>query len=796
MKKIISMILICTMLLSFAQITALGVYTAPEVAETQFSEDFEAYQLINDYDSTRYWDVKNQKNSAYLGEIYNGIPADRNYTDTTVYPNGTASVYEGNLDDSGNTYVHDYTYKNATAANEGKITGGTVDIGEDDGWYGYTNSSAQQFNVSNRRLAVFNIAGASDVNKTQYAILQPRSASGATYSSLSRNNISINGYSYLTARVSLSSEYTPASGDKAAIDYKFTKAGVTVTKNPDKHTFSGEKELVYFVEDDEGKENVLDVMFNGARVAEVKNSRFAYDSKGTKTEYTGEWYTIQYRMWIDGDVKKHSLTLIDDTTKEVVYNSGWRTMYGDFEFDAETYGLRFYAQTSDSTSRTCMRLDDIKFHNGTFVEDFEGYNIKTSKNGTNDRIGNGPRGNRNAVSKYNSTDAEAVKIYENGVYEGNFAKNVFIHHVLKDNTVTYDTIFGGNFNWQGYVKVIKNINEVRYLRYSETWQYPCTVVSTSARHQDKLGFDSQALVLRANAAKSAKAQAVYAGMDYIDISDKTTISATFKIQQTKNNGESIAFQLTKGKDTGAATGADYAGTSHLAYYDVLQAKDGHFYFAGNEIGNYIVETSGVENDGAYRIEYTIDLTNSKNPTHEVKIFNNITNEIVAEASKTAMNLTEGATNFNFENGINGFRFIVDAPNYTSASDCSDIMVYIDDVKVSKTLPASFKDISDIKDATYSAETKKIILNADMEETHEAGNVVIFAVYDKQGETLKKLYKFDCPELVADKNELEFTINEEYDAENYFGKVFLWKDLTNLNPVTKCADVIFGQPTAE
>ena len=49
---------------------------------------------------------------------------------------------------------------------------------------------------------------------------------------------------------------------------------------------------------------------------------------------------------------------------------------------------------------------------------------------------------------------------------------------------------------------------------------------------------------------------------------------------------------------------------------------------------------------------------------------------------------------------------------------------------------------------------------------------------------------------ADKNELEFTINEEYDAENFFGKVFLWKGLTNLNPVTKCADVIFGQPTAE
>ena len=123
MKKIISITLVCVMILSLAQITALGAYTVPEVAETQFSEDFEAYQLINDYDSTRYWDVKNQKNSAYSGEIYNGIPADGNYSDTTLYPNGTAGVYEGNLDDSGNTYVHDYTYKNAAAANEGKIIG-------------------------------------------------------------------------------------------------------------------------------------------------------------------------------------------------------------------------------------------------------------------------------------------------------------------------------------------------------------------------------------------------------------------------------------------------------------------------------------------------------------------------------------------------------------------------------------------------------------------------------------------------------------------------------------------------
>jgi hypothetical protein len=190
---------------------------------------------------------------------------------------------------------------------------------------------------------------------------------------------------------------------------------------------------------------------------------------------------------------------------------------------------------------------------------------------------------------------------------------------------------------------------------------------------------------------------------------------------------------------------------------------------GNVIGAYEVGTDGAVY--SYKVEYTINQENPAKPTHALKIIDIDTKEVVASIDETQMNLTSGAEEFNFENGINGFRFVVNAPNYTSSSDYSDIIVYIDDIKTTTILPASFKDISDIKDATYSAETKKITLNADMEETHEEGNVVLFAVYDKQGETLKKLYKFECPELVADKNELEFTINEEYDAENFFGKVF-------------------------
>ena len=776
MKKIISITLVCVMILSLAQITALGAYTVPEVAETQFSEDFEAYQLINDYDSTRYWDVKDQKNSAYSGEIYNGIPADGNYSDTTLYPNGTAGVYEGNLDDSGNTYVHDYTYKNAAAANEGKIIGGTVDIGQDDGWYGYTNSTGQQFNASNRRLAVFNIAGTSDVNKTQYAILQPKAGTGKnTYSSLNRNNIALDGYSYLTARVSASS----------ITGYDFTKAGISLTKNPVNNTYDTENEIVYFVPDDEANENTLDVVFNGARVAEITNSRFAYSASGTKavakTEYTGEWYTIQYRLWVDGDVKKHNLTLIDDTTKEVIYKSGWKTMHGDFEFDAETYGLRFYAQSSEAAI-TCMRLDDINFYNKEFVDDFNSINTQTAV-GQYSRIGNGPKGDMNITAVYGN---------DVGVYGGSVAKNVAYYRTLKADLTGSEFVFGNVTNWQGYVEKVANssggvIQHAGDLRNVDN--FPCNIRAYGCN------TGTNALCLRASALRPTASQTVYAGMQETDFSDITKISATVRVHQLNSKGETFSFQLTKGRNTFVAGRTNYDDSTITAKYDVFtMTADGKIKVGDVEIGNYSVDNQPTT--GCYKFEYVVDQSDAENPKHSLKITDVDTKEVVATMDATDMNLTAGASSFNFENGINGFRFVADAPNYTSSSDYSDIIAYVDDVKVSKTLPDSFNDVSDIKDAVYSAENKKLTFNADMEETHEAGNIVLFAVYAKEGEILEKLYKYDCTELVADANELEFTVNEEYDAENYFGKVFLWKDLTNLNPVTKCADVTFSQSVVE
>ena len=771
MKKVISITLVCVMILSLAQITALGAYTAPRVAETQFSEDFEAYQLINDYDATRYWDVKNQKNSAYSGEIYNGIPADRKYTDTTVYPYGTASVYEGNLDDSGKTYVHDYTYKDATAADAGQITGGTVNLGQDDGWYGYTNSAGQQFNVSNRRLAVFNIAGASDVNKTQYAILQPQAGTGkSTYASLSRNNVALDGYSYLTARVSVSS--------KTGND--FTKAGISLTKNPVTNTYDAENGIVYFVPDNEAKDNTLDVVFNGARVAEVTNSRFAYDSKGTTAAYTGEWYTIQYRLYNNGVMKKHSLTLINDVTNEIIYNSGWVDMAGDFEFDANTYGLRFYAQSTEAAI-TCMRLDDINFYNKEFVDDFNSINTKTAV-GQYSRIGNGPKGDTNITA-----------VYGDGVYGGSVAKNVAYYRTINSDLSKSEFVFGNVTNWQGYVEtvatgakndVVQHAGDLRNLD-----NFPCNIRSYGCN------TGTNALCLRSNALRPKDAQTVYAGMQEIDFSDKTKINATVKVHSVRNKGETFKFQLTKGRNTFTPGRTNYDDSTITASFDVFTMTDDGKIKVGEEvIGTYEVGTNSAA--CCYRVEYVVDQADPQNPKHSLKITDIDTKEVVATMAEKAMNLTTGAEYFNFESGINGFRFVASAPNYTSASDYADIMVYIDDIKVSKTLPDSFKLTSSITDARYNSEEQIITLNVDMKEAHAAGNIVLFAVYNKANGELVKLYKYDCPAFEVGETELTNSVNDVYDAASYEGKVFLWKNLTSLNPITKCAEVSFSAPSGE
>ena len=93
LKKSILFILTIIMLVNnfcFATSAAMA-----ETAESQFSEDFEKYQILDNDNDGKYY----TNNGAGGNDVINcGKPADGNYSDLNVYPYGTASVDEGNAD--------------------------------------------------------------------------------------------------------------------------------------------------------------------------------------------------------------------------------------------------------------------------------------------------------------------------------------------------------------------------------------------------------------------------------------------------------------------------------------------------------------------------------------------------------------------------------------------------------------------------------------------------------------------------------------------------------------------------
>lgn len=749
MKKLVSASLACTMLLSAVQFSAMGAYTAPEVPEKQFSEDFEGYQILS---------LKDEYNAAYYAgtSVYSSVidvapPSDPEFYTTYAdkYPNGTASVYEGNLADYG-MQVPDPSGV--------QVNGGTKNIGQDDGWFGYYVGAGGNYNIYNRRLSVMSRNGTGEINQSQYASLNPKATADAEgKSEFNRNNVSLDGYSFTSARMNFSLD---------AANKSFGKAGIALTKYPSNANASAVYDAVYFTDSaDSGK---LDVYFNGKVVGQVALSTFSYTS--TAVTSSGEWYTIQHRLYNGANSKKQKLTIIDDVAKKVIIDTEWEDIdFGEsgFSFSKEySYGIRFYAHTPTTNDGCRIRLDDIRFNNGAFTENFNSYNIATFKNSSsNDRIANGPKGNRNTSA------------YANGVYEGNLAKNVFVHHWLKEGTANYDTVFGGIPLWQGYVKTISNINEVRYLAATATWQYPCTVISPSERGQGKGGFDTNAVILRANAGKAKAAQAAYAGMDTVDFTDRTTLSGVVKIQQAKYGDESLALQLTEGRDTGVAGAKNYSGTSHDAYLDVFRMSNGKIYAGEAEIGSYDIEE-------AYRYEYTVDLTDKAAPKHALKIFNNVTNVPVAVVSETDMILSDG---FDFASGINGFRIVAEAPTYVDSAN-GDIMAYFDDITVENIIPASISGKSTIRDAVYSAEDNKVVCTVDMAQATSEKGTFIYAVFNSD-DTLVKAYTAEKTSLDANENTVEIPVEDDYRAGEHYGKVFYWDNLETLKPNTEAADSI-------
>lgn len=761
--------LMSALLLTMVQITAFGAYTAPTTPEKQFVEDFEDYQILADDYGRAYYN----SDGPWSGEIHVGQPIDGDYSNTTIYPNGTASVYEGNISDNTAARVFD--------GKGNRVTGGTKNLGKDDGWYGYYYGGEHLYKAANRRISVLGLRSANEINKTQYLSLNPRyTSTGKSISSLNRNNVALDGYSYLTARVNLSIEDNSSS-------HRFGHAGIALTKNPTTFNDNGNFDILYFTDSEtDGKK--LDVYFNGTKVGDVKKSSFSYTS--TAVTSSGEWYTIQYRIYNKGTSAMHKLSIVDDVTNEKVVNTEWAPVAipegSEFDFNPENkYGIRFYAFAETAYVRPRMRLDDISFHNGGYIEDFNSYNIARAANNTDNRIGNGPKGNRNTTT------------YANGVYEGNMAKNVFVAHVMKEATTDWSTVFGNVPKWQGYIAKITspflvtkdnpngNIDGVRDMHHSSAnaWKHPVAIQSPTAREQAHFGFNTQALTLRADGTLAKGQQTAYAGMENVDFSDKTTISAVFKIQQVADaENDSLKVQLTKGRDKVGAGSKNYEDNSFAATLDVFEMKNNNFYFGGNDIGDYEFFTENDKNIGtnAFRFEYTVNITDKSAPKHELKIFNNVTNVLVAHVEEAAMNLP---SEFDFENSVYGFRFVNDAPTATG-----DITTYIDDVKVEKELPASLTGKTSINDAMYSATTNKFTCVADLANAIAEPSVFVFGVYNNDN-ILQKVYSRNYDTLSANANDIDIDVADDYDSANYYGKLFFWNNFTNIKPITESTPVI-------
>ena len=446
---------------------------------------------------------------------------------------------------------------------------------------------------------------------------------------------------------------------------------IKITINPQNNTYEKAFDAVYFTESEtDGK---IDVHFNNKKVGEVLKAS------------SEKWYTIHYRIYNGNASAKHSIKIIDDENNSAVIDVNWQDTYteeGTFS-PVNRYGIMFYANATINT-QTYMNLDDIRFANEGYHEDFESYNLKKYYHSTGARLSNGAKGNMN------------LDLYkENGVFEGNMAYNNFIYKIRTVNEMTNPPRVYGNIpSWQGYVsEVALGVNAY----VTDKWKDTCTIVTAEDRYEVKGAGFRQALMLYPKATENLKAsQSVYVGMENTDFSGITTIESSFNVYNANTDNDIFKLQLTNGRsnkktysNNAAYSSLAYDGNSFDAIYEPLKIENGIIWFCGVNIGTYNVKTT-------YDSEYTIDTAKF---THSIKITNKADGKVVAEASG-AMN---GIDEFSFE-GIAGFRYVASTPEYVDAK--TENRVIIDDVHVTNQLDETVTGVPETMNLTV--DTKQII----------------------------------------------------------------------------------------
>ncbi len=561
---------------------------SPVDSEKQFMEDFESYSIAEVYDEDN--------------NLKNARPADGDYSDIATYPNGTASVYEGNA--ANNIAVKD--------CDGNDVYGGLP------GWYGYLNGNDTKYNQYNRRLSVYRYLkyNKDETNQTKFLKMEPKAGTyqPQAMAKIERENVDLDNYSFLSARLNISGN--------------LFNAGVELTMDDS----NGEIAAYNLLKFNLAADGSVDVNFAGQKVGTISSlSSFNED-------VVADWYTMEYRIYNNGTQARHSLLLVNDVTKNIVADVKWMVMEtgNDFKWLKDTqYGIRFYAE-SDLKHQTRFCVDDIKFVKDSFTEDFSSYNTKYDVG--EGRIINAPGGNTN------------LSVYaENGVYEGNLQKNNSILRTIgTDGNIKYEKVNGNVPFWQGYMGVPHK------QPITGRWEMRCNIAKASDYIKDSF-FGGNNIIYMApkttNTNDTIYQGRAYAGMESADFSDGTQWLTTLVLESGGgvDKGQ-FKLQLTKGRSIDSANApqgnyVDYDGISHAAYLDVLtfDLESKKMYFAGSELSGTFVF------DNKYDVYYTLDRTGDI-PMHSIKIVDAQTNTEVTSSEKIPV------SGFDFTGDMIGFRY--------------------------------------------------------------------------------------------------------------------------------------------
>ena len=284
---------------------------------SEFAENFDDIKLHISYNGT-------DQNSI----INSGKPVDGDYSDTTVYPDGENSIYEGNA--ANNLYVYD--------AKGNKIYGGI------DGWVGHYSGASGDYNKSNRRLTVRNDGKFADNNVLSF---EPAKGTEGAFSSFGRENIDLGEISIWESDIAIA---TPGSG--AADDYStFT---LSITKNPINSGYEYENSipLVQFATKDQAANANAEIRILGNKVCDIKVISMYSSTK---------MYRVKYVLDNSGEVPMHWIVIKDGETVVASSEPAVVENYGEFFTEGSSYGILYRAVNVYEKLGPRYLLDNISF---------------------------------------------------------------------------------------------------------------------------------------------------------------------------------------------------------------------------------------------------------------------------------------------------------------------------------------------------------------------------------------------------------------------------------------------------